>query len=289
MNADLRGSMAWKPRYRSRRVDVCLRARLDCERRSSGLRALPKKTSIVKIYPLASSTLLGPPKPHSQDGTLDAIYGNFTGGAKHIFEAWLGSREAVRATLATPLYDGLMTSRYRWQSGSVLYLNALNELILSLSALFPPSYLRGGSSAMKHADLSFNLARRALRSVDLRGRALDGAGQNVWQPGKPGWTSPKSVLERRSIADLFTLNLALAAMQQATEEGTARRGPCDLKYLEGLTATQTFYVTYCSHYCGEPGGRRRCNVAMNGSKFGRSSGCLHHEQPIFPGLRICLE
>ncbi|KAH7942933.1 hypothetical protein HPB52_002708 [Rhipicephalus sanguineus] len=187
--------------------------------------------------------------------------------------AWIVNTDFDFLSAGTAVDLARKRVQYRWHSGSVLYLYALNELRLSLSALFPPSYLRGGSGAMTYAGLDFNLARQALRSVDLRGRALDGAGQNI------SWLDvAKSVAERRSITDLFALDLALAAMQQASEKDREKR-PLRLKYLEGLTATQTFYVSYCSHYCGEPSGRRQCNVAMNGSDFGASFSCPHPKQP----------
>ncbi|XP_050029470.1 uncharacterized protein [Dermacentor andersoni] len=234
-----------------------------------------------KIYSLASSRQLWPPEPDLQGGT---IYANFSRAAKNFFETWLESRKALRATLATPYYDSLMMSRYRWPSGSVLYLYALNELRLSLTALFPPSYRHGGSAVMTYAGLGFNFARQALRSVDLRRRALDAAGRDTswWQPGKPGESPCRldvagSVAERRWVADLFTLDVALAAMELSSE-GNPNKRPLRLKSLESLTASQTFYVSYCSHYCAEPDGRRRCNLAMNGSEFGTSFDC-HPEQP----------
>ncbi|KAH6942215.1 hypothetical protein HPB50_001784 [Hyalomma asiaticum] len=238
-----------------------------------------------KIYALASSRQLWPPETYSREGSLDSIYANFTGDDKNFLQAWLGSREALRVTLAIPYYDNIMMSRYRWQTGSVLYLYSLNELRLSLSALLPPSYLRSGSGAMTYAGLGFNLARQVLRSVDLRGRVLDGAGRNTswWQLRKPRESpcrldASRSHAERRSIADLFALDVALTAMQKSSERNREKRF-LRLKSLEGLSATQTFYVSYCSHYCGEPEGRRKCNVAMNGSEFDKSFGCHHLQQP----------
>lgn len=275
--------------YERQKVNATLKwtslALLRSVRASPRIAKSTKTEAQSKVYSLASSRQLWPPEPHHlQGGSLDLIYANFTGDAKNFFGTWLESRKALRTTMATPYYDNLMTSRYRWPSGSVLYLYALNELRLSLAALFPPSYRRSGSAAMTYAGLGFNLARQALRSVDLRGRELDSAGRNTswWQPGKPG-ESPcrldvaESVAERRSIADLFALDVALAAMKLSSQENRDKR-TTRLKSLEFLTATQTFYVSYCSHYCGEPDGRRRCNLAMNGSEFGRSFHC-RPEQP----------
>ncbi|XP_075557281.1 endothelin-converting enzyme 1-like [Dermacentor variabilis] len=274
--------------YERRGVNVTLnwtaRALLGSVRTSPRIAKSTKTEAQSKIYSLASSRQLWPPEPNLQGGTLDSICANCSRGAKNFFETWLESRKALRATLATPYYDSLMLSRYRWPSGSVLYLYSSNELRLSLTALFPPSYRRRGSAAMTYAGLGFNLARQALRSVDLRGRALDAAGRNAswWQPGKPG-ESPcrldvaESVAERRWVADLFALDVALAAMELSSE-GNPNKRPLRLKSLESLTASQTFYISYCSHYCAELDGRRRCNLAMNASQFSTSFDC-HPEQP----------
>ncbi|XP_077491657.1 uncharacterized protein LOC144102220 [Amblyomma americanum] len=85
-------------------------------------------------------------------------------------------------------------------------------------------------------------------------------------------TSARDPHERRAVADLFALDVALAAMQRAALTDTS---PLRLKSLQGMNGVQTFYVSYCSHFCDDEQAtpRSMCNLAMNGSGFGSAFGC----------------
>nr|XP_054932242.1 SCAN domain-containing protein 3-like [Dermacentor andersoni] len=76
----------------------------------------------------------------------------------------------------------------------------------------------------------------------------------------------KSAKERRLLADRFALDVALEAMQASSLQDPTE-SPLQLKSLKRLTEVQTFYVSYCSHFCGEPRGQVMCNLATNGSEF----------------------
>ncbi|XP_054923721.1 uncharacterized protein [Dermacentor andersoni] len=78
----------------------------------------------------------------------------------------------------------------------------------------------------------------------------------------------RSAHEARAIGDLFALDVALAAMKRVSDAS-----PLRLKLLEKLTATQTFYVSYCSRFCGDPDAREKCDLAMNGSEFLAAFDC----------------
>ncbi|KAK8773097.1 hypothetical protein V5799_012342 [Amblyomma americanum] len=68
-----------------------------------------------KIESLAS-TRLWPPEPYLHVGSLDSLYTNFSGEARSFLEIWLQSRKALRAALASPYYDSLLTSRSRFEN-----------------------------------------------------------------------------------------------------------------------------------------------------------------------------
>ncbi|XP_054923598.1 uncharacterized protein [Dermacentor andersoni] len=132
---------------------------------------------------------------------------------------------------------------------------------------------------MTYAGLGFQLARQLVRIVDKRGRTLDYDGRPFsWWHEIAGHvecrlstaTSPQ---ERRAVADLFALDVALAAMADAAR---GSHSPLRLQHLEAMSAAQTFYVSYCSHFCDSQPlhhARSMCNLAINGSGFGTAFGC----------------
>ncbi|XP_075535380.1 endothelin-converting enzyme 2-like [Dermacentor variabilis] len=252
---------------------------------SAAIPNFTKTEAVAKIGSLAWSYWLWPLDPYLQVGSaLDVLYANFSETSASVFESWIQSKKALRAALAIPHYERLMTSRYRWQSGSVRYLYTLNELRFSLSALFPPSYVRQGSSAMSFAGLGFKVARQTARSVDMRGRTLDSTGlaRSWWQLDKPErqqcrFDVAESATERSLLVDLFAIDLALEAMQ-VTSVRSQSDMPVRLKLLEWLSDEQTFYVSYCKRYCGEPRGQLACNLAMNGSQFNDAFKCRRKEK-----------
>ncbi|KAH7961295.1 uncharacterized protein LOC119385770 [Rhipicephalus sanguineus] len=239
-----------------------------------------KREAVAKLDALVWNYWLWPLDPYLQvHSALNTLYANFSDKPGSVFESWIRSRKSLRAALATPHYERLMTSRYRWQSGGVRYIYSLNELRFTLSALFPPSYVRRGSSAMTFAGLGFKVARQMARSLDMHGRTLDSTGSTIpwWQPANSKqqqcrFDVAESDMERSLLIDQFAIEVALEAMQ-ASSALRPSKSPKRLKFLEWLSDEQTFYVSYCSHYCSEPRGQPACNLAMNSSQFDDVFGC----------------
>ncbi|KAL1438479.1 hypothetical protein MTO96_048090 [Rhipicephalus appendiculatus] len=210
---------------------------------------------------------------------LDLLYSEFPLETDSFFATWLESRKALRNSLHNRYYATFMLARYRWRYTRVQYLYSLNLLRLGLGVVFPPSYLRHGCATMTYAGLGFQLARQLVRIVDERGRTLDYDGrpyswwnENTGHP-KCRLSTATSPTEQRAVADLFALDVAYAAMEEATRRSTS---PLRLKLLD-----------YCSHYCdSQPLLRARsmCDLAIDGSRFGTAFGC---EAPA-GGARQCL-
>ncbi|KAL1425137.1 hypothetical protein MTO96_019483 [Rhipicephalus appendiculatus] len=247
---------------------------------SSAISNLTKREAVAKLDALVWKYWLWPFDPYLQvDSALDTLYANFSDKPGSVFESWMLSRKALRAALANPHYERLMKSRYRWQSGGMRYVYSLNELRFTLSALFPPSYVRQGSSAMTFAGLGFKVARQMARSLDMHGRTLDSAGRRIpwWQPENPKqqqcrFDVAESDMKRSLLIDQFAIDVALEAMR-ASSVLKPNTSPNRLKLLEWLSDEQTFYVSYCSHYCSEPRGQLACNLAMNTSQFDDAFNC----------------
>ncbi|KAL3188725.1 hypothetical protein MRX96_022231 [Rhipicephalus microplus] len=220
-----------------------------------------------------------PPEPFFHTEVLDLVYEKFPMGSASFFATWIESRKALRASVTNRYYGSLMLARCRWRSSTVLYLYALNLMLVGLAAVFPPSYFLGGSHTMTYACLGFQFARQLVRTVDERGRDLDFAGRPHATP-KPNDTrhecrlsTAKTSTERRAVGDLFAIDIAMAAMKEAEAADFVL---LQLKSLEHLSPEQTFYVSYCDHFCDEqPRERARsmCNVAVNASDFGDAFGC----------------
>ncbi|XP_075726164.1 uncharacterized protein LOC142767807 [Rhipicephalus microplus] len=220
-----------------------------------------------------------PPEPFFHTEVLDLVYEKFPVGSASFFATWIDSRKALRASVTNRYYGSLMLVRCRWRSSSVLYLYALNLMLVGLAAVFPPSYFLGGSHTMTYAGLGFQFARQLVRTVDERGRHLDFAGRPLASPKHNDTrrecrlSIAKTSTERRAVGDLFALDIAMAAMKEAEAADFVL---LQLKSLEHLSPEQTFYVSYCDHFCDEqPRERARsmCNVAVNASDFGDAFGC----------------
>ncbi|XP_054932615.1 uncharacterized protein [Dermacentor andersoni] len=170
---------------------------------SAAIPNFTKTEAVAKIGSLAWSYWLWPLDPYLQAGSaLDVLYANFSETSASVFESWIQSKKALRAVLATPHYERLMTSSF------------------------------------------------------------DGA---------------ESATERNLLVDLFAIDLALEAMQ-VTSVRSQSDMPVRLKLLEWLSDEQTFYVSYCKRYCGEPRGQLACNLAMNGSQFNNAFRCRRKEK-----------
>ncbi|KAL1430277.1 hypothetical protein MTO96_015157 [Rhipicephalus appendiculatus] len=220
-----------------------------------------------------------PPEPFVHTEVLDLVYGRFRMGNASFFATWMESQNALRASVTNRYYASLMLARYRWRSSRMLYLYALNRMLVGLAAVFPPSYFLDGSHTMTYAGLGFQFARQLVRTVDERGRDLDFAGR-PHSASKRNDTGRKCRLstartstERRAVGDLFALDIAMAAMKAAEAADFVL---LQLKSLEHLSPEQTFYVSYCDHFCDEQPRERAqsmCNVAVNASDFGDAFGC----------------
>ncbi|KAK8786778.1 hypothetical protein V5799_023446 [Amblyomma americanum] len=219
-----------------------------------------------------------PPEPFFHLDTLDALYDNFPAQQQDtFFTIWTKSRKALRTSLTNRYYGSLMTARYSWPLGNVLYVYSHNWVRIALWAFYPPSYLKSGSSAMAYGGLGFHLARALVRAVDEHGRRLDHLGrEKSWweQTRKCKWDLAHSGLEKRMIADLFALEVALSALKRSSGTGY---GSHRIRGLESLSEAQTFFVSFCSHYCDDPEGPSLCSLATNTSEFAEAFSC---EQPL---------
>ncbi|KAH7949356.1 hypothetical protein HPB49_008145 [Dermacentor silvarum] len=189
--------------------------------------------------------VLWPPQPFLNPDLLDTLYSSYPSAEPSTFyESWLKYRRAQRAWLVRHHYGTLMTLSLRWYTEEILYVYSLNYMVLGLAAVFPPLHDYDG------AGTGLTWWERENSSAECR---LDRA---------------RSEHEARAIGDLFALDVALAAMKRVSEDS-----PLRLKLLEKLTATQTFYVSYCSRFCGDPDAREKCDLAMNGSEFQAAFDC----------------
>lgn len=219
---------------------------------------------------------LWPPQLYQSLEALDSLYARFpSADVKDFYTSWLESRKAQRAALSERSYGTLMTAKLRWYAEKVLYVYSLNHIALGLVAVFPPSYYRQGSAVMTYASLGFQFARKLISGIDQRGRLLDYKGNStgkVWWERKPEcrYDRAHTPKQRRALADLLALDLALATMKNVSATDAS---PLRLKLLEKQTPEQTFYVSYCIRFCGEYNARDMCDLAMNGSEFKVAFDC----------------
>ncbi|KAL3247455.1 hypothetical protein MRX96_057052 [Rhipicephalus microplus] len=241
---------------------------------SQSVSSSTKADAEAKIL-LVASRDLWTPKPLFHLDHLDAMYTNFPSTrAESFYVSWLGCRKALRRSLSNRYHGTVMTAKLMRYGGDVLYLYSLNILLLSIPAVFPPNYLKNGNSIMAYAGLGFQLLRQIVKCVDERGRVLDydtNKRMKWWEENRMCKIDDAvSLKERKEIKDIFALELVSAVAQTAAASDSK---PARLKHLEKLTTTQTFYVSYCSHFCGEIGEQEMCNLAMNSSRFAEAFPC----------------
>ncbi|XP_037515200.1 neprilysin-11 [Rhipicephalus sanguineus] len=204
-----------------------------------------------------------PPEPFFHQDTLDIMYDSFPAQQSTFFAIWIKSRMALRKSLTNRYYGSLMTARYRWSLSDVLYVYSFNWMRISLGAFYPPSYLKDGSSAMAYSGLGFQLARALVKIADEHGRRLDYIGrENDWWEMVQNctWDLAQSEHEKRGVADLFALELALEAFKRSSRSNYQ---PVKIRGLERLSEAQTFFMSYCSSFCDNPDGARLCGLAAN--------------------------
>ncbi|XP_049273522.1 endothelin-converting enzyme 1-like [Rhipicephalus sanguineus] len=232
------------------------------------------KADAEKKISLVASRDLWTPKPLLNLSRLDALYTYFPSmRARNFYASWLELRKALRVSLPNRYHGTVMTAKLMRYAGDILYLYSLNMLFLNIPAVFPPKYLSDGNSIMAYAGLGFQLLRQIVRTVDERGRQVEHATakKSWWEENRVcKINEAESASERREIKDLFALELTSKVAQSSA---AVDRKPPRLKHLEKLTAVQTFYVSYCSHFCGEIGEQSMCNLAMNNSEFAHAFAC----------------
>ncbi|XP_050040633.2 neprilysin-like [Dermacentor andersoni] len=253
---------------------------------SESITNLTKKEAALKIGSHMRAQLF-PALPFMTAEQLDGLYSIFPdnyGKDATFFEMWLKSKQALQLALYSPFHDNLLTARYRWQSGSAIYLYSVNLVWLAVLAVLPPSYLTRGSPIMTYSGLGYQFARQLVRVVDERGRKLDYTGSEIpwWeQQGKCALDRAATKREMKEVADLFALDVALAALKSSAasshEGGLSTLG---IKLLEMFSPLQTFYISYCSHFCDDPvEGPVMCNLAVNASDFAEAFGCQRQSPP----------
>ncbi|XP_070389262.1 neprilysin-like isoform X2 [Dermacentor albipictus] len=218
-----------------------------------------------------------PPEPFFYLDMLDVMYDSFPAQQNNFFAIWTKSRKALRTALTSRYYGSLMTTNYRWRLSDVLYVYGLNWMRISLWAVYPPSYLKDGTRAMTYSGLGFQLARALVRTVDEHGRRFNYIGRESdwWQKVQNcTWDLAESQHEKREISDLFALELALDALRKSSRRDHL---PQKIRGLEILSETQTFFVSYCSHFCDDPDGKGLCSLAANVSEFADAFSCQKHE------------
>ncbi|KAH7969639.1 hypothetical protein HPB52_020702 [Rhipicephalus sanguineus] len=253
---------------------------------SESITNLTKKEVALKISAHMRNRLF-PPLPFMMVDQLNILYAAFPssyGKGATFFDVWLRSKQALQSALFNPFHDSLLTARYRWQSGTALYLYSANLVWLAVAALLPPSYLSRGSPIMTYSGLGFQIARQLVRVADERGRRLDYSGAEIswWeQHGKCALDKAATRREKKAVADLFALDVALAALKNSaasTYEGGL--SSLSIKLLKKFSPLQLFFISYCSHFCDDAAeGSAMCNLAVNASDFAEAFGCKRQSPP----------
>lgn len=229
------------------------------------------KQSVVEKVLKRTRRQLWPPEPFFHRELLDELYEGFPANttlSSSLFQFWCESRKAARRMLRNSHYNRLITGSVQWPAKEVRYWYTGDLLRVGLSALFPPSYYRRDTDALTFSGLGFQLARALVRTVDERGRTMDdtAVAEGGWTQGeKCRIDVANTSRERDAVARLFALDVALSALRSNSHNW--------LEGLEQLTGLQTFYVNFCSKFCGHQRGAELCNVAMNASEFGDAFEC----------------
>ncbi|XP_050029996.1 uncharacterized protein [Dermacentor andersoni] len=256
-------------------MNATARGLIEAVRASQGVSNTTKADAEAKIS-LVLSRELWPPQPFLNLHDLDALYVRFPSvRAQDFYASWRETRAALRTALSDRYHGTLMTAKLRGYAEDILYIYSLNIILLDLPSVFPPKYLRYGNSVMAFAGLGFQFLRQLVKSVDERGRLLDYAtGDKItwWEEKRTcKITTAVSTKERQEIKDLFAFELALATAKKVAE---ADGLPLRLKFLENLSPVQTFYVSYCSNFCGAREEQEMCDLAMKSSEFVDAFACV---------------
>ncbi|KAH6928886.1 hypothetical protein HPB50_020694 [Hyalomma asiaticum] len=214
-----------------------------------------------------------PPEPFFSRHMMNEITAAFPAEATSLFSLRLQTMKVLQDLRGSRYYSSLLTSRVRWFTRSVRYLYSRNSLEVGVWALLAPSYMRHGSRLMTFSGLGFNMARSLVRALDSHGRMLDGNGKPdmFWsQKLKCSLNDAKTRREGRALADLFALNVTLRAFLVS---GAALPSYSKLRFVESFTRDQTFFVSLCSHFCGDKERAELCELAARSAYFRKAFRC----------------
>ncbi|XP_077485820.1 neprilysin-2-like [Amblyomma americanum] len=221
---------------------------------------------------------LWPPEPFFRLDKLDDIYAAFATEATSVFALWVRTRTALRASRTNRYYGSLMTERVRWFAGSTRYIYSSNSFKMGVWAVLAPSYMRRGSDLMTFSGLGFQIARSLVRAVDDRGRMLNATGVawSAWERRRNCSIDFATIREIRDLAERFALNVSVRAL---TDNTPARRDSSKIPFLDSMTGSQTFFVSFCSHFCDDEERASLCDVAMSSALFRDAFHCKDHNMP----------
>ncbi|KAL1463962.1 hypothetical protein MTO96_043098 [Rhipicephalus appendiculatus] len=235
---------------------------------SESITNLTKKEVALKISAHMRNRLF-PPLPFMIVDQLNILYAAFPSSyvkGAAFFNAWLRSKQVLHPELpsiSTPA----------------------NLIWLAVAALLPPSYLSRGSPVMTYSGLGYQIARQLVRVADERGRRLDYSGAEIpwWeQHGKCALDKAATRREKKAVADLFALDVALAALKNSTASSyEGGLSSLRIKLLEKFSPLQLFYMSYCSHFCDDAAeGSAMCNLVVNATDFAEAFGCKRLSPPM---------
>ncbi|KAH7944662.1 hypothetical protein HPB52_023071 [Rhipicephalus sanguineus] len=209
-------------------------------------------------------------------GLLDSIYAMFPETYSSFFDAWLATRDAGSSAGLSSVYEHpAVTGRYRWRSKRIRYLSSTNMLLPRIAALYPPSHYPHGSVTMSYAGLGFQVAENTIGAIVDRGRGVDNTrAKRFWWSASERcqWDQARSAHEKAHVRRRFALRIATEALERNVA-GSLQDAFVQLKSMEQMSGRQTFYASFCSHFCGEPDGEDTCNVALEEESFQDSFGC----------------
>ncbi|KAL1480177.1 hypothetical protein MTO96_051257 [Rhipicephalus appendiculatus] len=164
---------------------------------------------------------------------------------------------------------------YRWRSRTIRYLSSINTLLPRIAALYPPSHYPHGSVTMSYAGLGFQVAENMIGAIVDHGRGVDDTGsKRFWWSASERcqWDQAPSAEEKAHVRRRFALRIATEALQRNVA-GSSQDAFVQLKSMEQMSGRQTFYASFCSHFCGAPDGEATCNVALDEGAFQDAFGC----------------
>ncbi|KAH7948058.1 hypothetical protein HPB52_018190 [Rhipicephalus sanguineus] len=216
---------------------------------------------------------LWPPEPFFSREMLNEITTAFPAEGTSLFSLRLQTMKVLQESRTNRYYSSLLTKRVRWFTRSVRYLYSRNYLEVGVWALLAPSYMRHGSRLMTFSGLGLEIARSLVRAFDSHGRMLDGNGQpdTRWaQKLKCSLYDAKTRRERRALTDIFAMNVTLQAFG---DSATALHSYPKLRFLESLSEDETFFVSLCSHFCGDKERAELCDLATRTTRFSKAFRC----------------